>query len=82
MNKFYNGKSRHIRLRHKIVKQMLNDGVIFLNFIRLEVNLADPLTKPLGRKLVYETSRGMELMPITKINDDGNPTYLIGKPNK
>ncbi|GMI72562.1 cysteine-rich RLK (RECEPTOR-like protein kinase) 8 [Hibiscus trionum] len=29
-----------------------------------EMNLADPLTKPLKRKLVNETSRGMGLMPI------------------
>ena len=77
MNKSYNGKSRHIRLRHNIVRQLLDDGVISLNFVRSEVNLADPLTKPLGRKLVYETSRGMGLMPVTKINNDGNPTYVI-----
>ena len=61
---------------------MLNDGVISLNFVRSEVNLADPLTKPLGKKLVYETSRGMRLMHVTKIYNDGNPTYEIGKPNK
>ncbi len=62
-NKIYNGKNRHIRLRHDVVKQLLNDGVISIDYVKSEVNLADPLTKPLGRKMIYETSRGMRLLP-------------------
>ena len=31
---------------------------------------------------MYETSRGMGLIPVTKIKNDGNLTYEIGKPNK
>ena len=65
-NKIYNGKSRHIRLRHKIVKQLLDDGIISLNYMRSELNISDLFTKPLGRKLVENTSRGMGLMSITK----------------
>ena len=41
----------------------------------LELNLADPLTKPLNKKPVEETSREMGLMPITKVKSGGNPTY-------
>ncbi|KAA0048162.1 ty1-copia retrotransposon protein [Cucumis melo var. makuwa] len=44
-NSVYNGKSRHIRLRHVVVKQLLKEGTIFLEFVRSEKNLADPLTK-------------------------------------
>ena len=47
-NKIYNGKSRHIRLRHKIVKQLLDDGIISLDYVRSELNISDPLTKPQG----------------------------------
>lgn len=64
-NKMYNGKSRHVRLRHVIIKQLLESGVISLDHVKSEDNLADPLTKPLNRKLVESTSRGMGLMPIT-----------------
>ena len=64
-NKIYNGKSRHIRLRHNIVRQLIENNVISMDFVRSEKNLADPLTKPLTRTLVSETSRGMGLMPIT-----------------
>uniref|UniRef100_A0A2N9I4V3 Reverse transcriptase Ty1/copia-type domain-containing protein n=1 Tax=Fagus sylvatica TaxID=28930 RepID=A0A2N9I4V3_FAGSY len=50
-NKLYNGKQRHMRLRHNIVQQLINNGVIALEFVRSEKNLADPLTKGLSRKL-------------------------------
>jgi len=65
-NKIYNGKSRHIRLRHKIIKQLLDDGIISLDYVRSVLNISDPFTKPLGRKLVENTSRGIGLMSITK----------------
>ena len=65
-NKIYNRKSRHIRLRHKIVKQLLDDGIISLDYVRPELNISDPFTKPLGRKLVENTSRGMGLMSMTE----------------
>ena len=63
-NKTFNGKNRHIQLRHNVVKQLLKDGTISIDYVKSEVNLADPLTKPLGRKLIYETSREMGLKPI------------------
>ncbi|RVW43650.1 Retrovirus-related Pol polyprotein from transposon TNT 1-94 [Vitis vinifera] len=74
-SKIFNGKNRHIHLRHNIVRQLLETGVISLEFVRSELNLADPLTKPLNKKLVEETSRGMGLMPITEVKSGGNPTY-------
>ena len=57
-SKIYNGKSRHVRLRHNIVRQLIDNGVMSLDFVRSKRNLADPLTKPLARRLVSETSRG------------------------
>ena len=46
------------------MKQLLKDGIISIDYVKSEVNLADPLTKPLGRKLILETSSGMGLKPI------------------
>jgi hypothetical protein len=63
-NTSYNGKNRHVRLRHNIVKQLQKYGTISIDYVKSEVNLADPLTKPLGMKLICETSRGMGLEPI------------------
>ena len=63
-NKTFNGKNRHIRLRHEVVKQLLKDEIIFVDCVKSEVNSVDPLTKPLGTKLILETSNGMGLKPI------------------
>ena len=63
-NKTFNGKNRHIRLRHEVVKQLLKDEIISIDYVKSEVNLTDPLTKPLGRKLILETSSGMRLKPV------------------
>ena len=63
-NKIYNGKKRHICLRHNIVRQLISNSVIAMEFVRSKKNLADPLTKGLTRQLVYDISRGMGLKPI------------------
>jgi len=63
-NSVYNGKKRHIRIRHGAVKQLSKLGVISLKYVRSERNLADPMTKGLTRKIILETSRGMGLKPI------------------
>ena len=74
-SKIFNGKSRHINLRHNNMKQLLETGVISLEFVKSKLNLADLLTKPLNKKLVEKTSRRMRLMPVTRVQSGGNPTY-------
>jgi len=63
-NSVYNGKKRHIRIRHGVIKQLLKHGVISLEYVRSKRNLADPLTKGLPRKVVLETLRGTQLKPM------------------
>ena len=63
-NNVYNRKKRHIRIRHGAIKQLLKHGVISLEYLRSEKNLADPLTKGLPRRVVLESSRGMGLKPM------------------
>ncbi|KAK8617380.1 hypothetical protein V6N13_080296 [Hibiscus sabdariffa] len=63
-NQAYNGKKRHIRIRHESVRHWIGNGVLSLEYVRSKRNLADPLTKALSRKLVLDSSRGMGLKPI------------------
>ncbi|KAK4388088.1 Retrovirus-related Pol polyprotein from transposon TNT 1-94 [Sesamum angolense] len=63
-NYAYNGKRRHIRLRHSAVKELLKNGIISLDYVRSKRNLADPLTKGLTRRIIQETSRAMGLKPL------------------
>ena len=60
-NKNYNGKSRHINLRHEYVRQLISDGIITIVYVRSCNNLADPLTKGLSRDLVRSTSASLGL---------------------
>ena len=64
------------------MKQLLEFGVVTLDYVKSELNLIDPLIKPLNRRLVVNTSRGIGLMPRTKDKSDGNLTYVIGDPIK
>ena len=63
-NSAYNGKKRHIQIRHESVRSLITSGVLTMEYVRSERNLADPLTKGLNRRLVLDTSRGMGLKPV------------------
>ena len=41
----YNGKCRHIGLRHDYIRQLIESGTISIVYVRSNNNLADPLTK-------------------------------------
>ena len=62
-SKIYNGKSRHISLRHEYVRQLIEDSVISIVYVKSNSNLADPFTKSLSRDLIKVTSIGMGLKP-------------------
>lgn len=62
-NKTYNNKFRHIRLRHNLLKRLLKQEVIAIDFMRSKNNLADPPTKRLVRDQVILTLKGMRLKP-------------------
>ncbi|KAK4389970.1 hypothetical protein Sango_2060300 [Sesamum angolense] len=64
MNYAYNGKRRYIRIRHGAVKELLKNGIISLEYVRSKRNLADPLTKGLTRRIIFESSRAMGLKPL------------------
>ena len=44
-NQMYNGKSRHVGLRHDYIRQLIESGTISIVYVRSNNNLADPLTK-------------------------------------
>ena len=59
----YNGKSRHIGLRHDYIRQLIESGTISIVYIKLNNNFANPLTKLVSRDMVGVTSIGMGLKP-------------------
>ena len=73
-NQMYNGKSRHIRRRHNTIRQLISTGVISVDYVRSNDNIADPLTKGLNRELVEKSSKGMGLKSPGKCTVSDNPT--------
>nr|GEV36279.1 zinc finger, CCHC-type [Tanacetum cinerariifolium] len=57
----YNGKSRHLGVRHSMIRELIMNGVISVEFVKTQLNLADHLTKGLARDLVREAAIGMGL---------------------
>nr|GEU88501.1 reverse transcriptase domain-containing protein [Tanacetum cinerariifolium] len=56
----YNGKSRHLGVRHSMIRELIMNGVISIEFMRSQQNLANHLTKCLARDLVINSTEGME----------------------
>nr|GEX14974.1 zinc finger, CCHC-type [Tanacetum cinerariifolium] len=63
-SQIYNGKSRHLGVRHSMIRELIMNGVISIEFVRLQHNLADHLTKGLARDLVIKSVIRMGLKSI------------------
>ncbi|KAL0313427.1 UNVERIFIED_CONTAM: Retrovirus-related Pol polyprotein from transposon TNT 1-94 [Sesamum radiatum] len=61
-SQMYNGKSRHLGVIHSMIRDLIMNGVISVEFVRPQHNLADHLTKGLARDLVHKSVIGMGLM--------------------
>ncbi|GKE52436.1 zinc finger, CCHC-type containing protein [Tanacetum coccineum] len=60
-SQIYNGKSRHLGVRHSMVRELIRNGVITIEFVRTQRNLADHLMKGLARDLVNKSVKGIGL---------------------
>jgi hypothetical protein len=69
----YKDKSRHIRIQHRYIRELITNGVITIVYVKSVNNLADPLTKGLSRDMVRKTTNGMRLKPVIKDISNRNP---------
>ncbi|GJW84426.1 zinc finger, CCHC-type containing protein [Tanacetum coccineum] len=60
-SQMYNGKSRHLGVRHNMICELITNEVVSIEFVRSQQNLADHLTKRLARDLVIKSAEGMGL---------------------
>ncbi|GJZ75160.1 zinc finger, CCHC-type containing protein [Tanacetum coccineum] len=60
-SQMYNGKSRHLGVRHSMIHELITNGVVSIEFVRSQQNLVDHLTKGLARDLVIKSAEGMGL---------------------
>ncbi|GJW42332.1 hypothetical protein Tco_0071131 [Tanacetum coccineum] len=57
----YNGKSRHLDVTHSMIRELIMNGVISIEFVRSQQNFADHLTMGLARDLVIKSAKGIGL---------------------
>ncbi|GKD92399.1 hypothetical protein Tco_1372236, partial [Tanacetum coccineum] len=57
-SQIYNGNSRHLGVRHSMIKELIMNGVTFIEIVRSQHNLADHLTKASTRDLVIKGQGG------------------------
>ncbi|GJW12789.1 zinc finger, CCHC-type containing protein [Tanacetum coccineum] len=60
-SQMYNGKSRHLEVRHSMIRELIMNEVVSIEFVRSQQNLADHLMKGLARDLVLKSAEGMGL---------------------
>ncbi|GJW53627.1 hypothetical protein Tco_0097712 [Tanacetum coccineum] len=60
-SQMYNGKSRRLGVRHIMIRELITNGVISIEFVRSQQNLADHLMKGLARDLVIKSAQGVGL---------------------
>nr|GEY55643.1 zinc finger, CCHC-type [Tanacetum cinerariifolium] len=60
-SQMYNGKSRHLGVRHSMIHELIMNGVVSIEFVRSQQNLANHLTNRLARDLVIKSVEGMGL---------------------
>nr|GEX89023.1 hypothetical protein [Tanacetum cinerariifolium] len=63
-SQIYNGKSRHLGVRHSMVRELIRNGMISIEFVRTQHNLANHLTKGLARDFVIKSVIEMGLKSI------------------
>nr|GFC21409.1 zinc finger, CCHC-type [Tanacetum cinerariifolium] len=55
-SQMYNGKFRHLGVRHSMICELITNGVVSIEFVRSQQNLADHLTKRLARDLIIKSA--------------------------
>ncbi|GJV20603.1 zinc finger, CCHC-type containing protein [Tanacetum coccineum] len=54
----YNGKFRHLGVRHSMIHELITNGVVSIEFVKSQQNLVDNLTNGLARDLVISLLKG------------------------
>nr|GEY08141.1 zinc finger, CCHC-type [Tanacetum cinerariifolium] len=60
-SQMYNRKSRHLGIRHIMIRELITNGVVSIEFVRSQQNLADHFAKGLARDLVIKSAEWMRL---------------------
>nr|GEV53949.1 zinc finger, CCHC-type [Tanacetum cinerariifolium] len=71
-SQMYNWKSRHLGVRHSMIRELITNGEVSIEFVRSQQNLADHLTKGLARDMVLKSAEWMSLK-----SNQGHMAYIV-----
>ncbi|GJY53876.1 hypothetical protein Tco_0445540 [Tanacetum coccineum] len=80
-SQMYNGKSRHLGVRHSMIRELITNGTVSIEFVRSQQNLAGHLTKGLARDLVIKYSNGLKGSILRTLDSRIFERYLINSSN-
>nr|GEV71116.1 zinc finger, CCHC-type [Tanacetum cinerariifolium] len=60
-SQMHNENSRHLGVRYSMIRELITNGLISIEFVRSQQNLADQLMKELARDLIIKSAKGMRL---------------------
>nr|GEW96918.1 zinc finger, CCHC-type [Tanacetum cinerariifolium] len=60
-SQMYNEKSRHLGVRHSMIRELIMNEMVSIEFVRSQKNLVDHLTNGLARDLVLKSIEGIVL---------------------
>ncbi|GKB22210.1 zinc finger, CCHC-type containing protein [Tanacetum coccineum] len=76
-SQMYNRKSRHLGVRHSMIRELITNEVISIEFVRSQQNLADHLTKGLARDLVIKSAERMGLKKLNIQRTEAHVLHII-----
>ncbi|GJZ98839.1 hypothetical protein Tco_0671292 [Tanacetum coccineum] len=72
------GRSRHLDVTHSMIRELIMNGVISIEFVRSQQNFADHLTMGLARDLVIKSAKGLDLKS-NYVENARTPNSLLRK---
>ncbi|SOV07241.1 uncharacterized protein UDID_18750 [Ustilago sp. UG-2017a] len=68
-------KLKHIDTKYHFVRNNIQEGRVQIKYVDTTRNLADVLTKPIGRQAMQQARSGLHLQILTAVYEMGSPSY-------
>ena len=69
-NPVFHDRSKHIEIRYHFIRECVEQGRVFIDYVRTSEQLADALTKALGRLAFQELRRRIGMVEIIRQRQD------------
>ena len=69
-NPVFHDRSKHIEIRYHFIHEYVEQGRIYINYVRTSDQLADSLTKALGRLIFQELKNRIGMVEIIRQRQD------------